>query len=100
MTPAFGMPDQLFDLLGVSRTLKLNRECDAFERRSGSFQPHLVGHVERATDIHLAVFDRHFVKMREPRNLRQQSERRAHQEIGQRRGSQVAAAPLLRFVGL
>ena len=99
MTAAFGVPDQLFDLLGVRRALKLNREGDAFERRSGSFQPHLVGDVERATNIHLAVFDRHFVKMREPRNLRQQSECRAHQEIGQRRGSQIAAAPFLRFVG-
>ena len=94
------MLDELLDLLGGRGTLKLDRESDAFERRSGSFQPHLVGHVERATDIHLAVFDRHFVKMREPRNLRQQSKRRAHQKIGQRRGRQVAAAALFRFVGL
>ena len=72
--------DKLFHLRRGRGTLQLDSEGDAVKRRSGSLQPKLVGNIEAATNVNLGVFDGNIVKMREPRNLGEQSKSRTHEE--------------------
>jgi hypothetical protein len=95
---AFCMLNQLFDLFRRRGTLQRDGESDVFERRPRTLQSKFVRDVKRATDIDLSFLDRNLVVMREPRNLSQQSKRRAHKKIRQRCRRGIGSAALLRLI--
>lgn len=72
--------DQFFHLLRRCGTLQVNHETDAVKGRAGTFQSELVRDIKAAANLNLALFDRNVVKMREPRNLGEQSKSGANQE--------------------
>src|SRR5262249_50680942 len=84
-----------FDLIWRRGTHESDGERDVFERRTRSFQAEFVRDIEGATDIDLSLLDRHFVEMREPRNLGKQSKRRAHKKIRKRCRRKIGAATIL-----
>jgi hypothetical protein len=72
--------DQFFHLLRRRGTLQVDGETDAVEGGAGAVQAELVRDIEAATNLNLAIFHRNIVKMREPRNLGEQSKSGAHEE--------------------
>ena len=72
--------DQLFHLLRRRGTLQVDGETDAVESGAGAVHAELVRDIEATTNLNLAIFDRNIVKMREPRNLGEQSKSGAHEE--------------------
>ena len=73
-------------------------ERDVFECRARTLQPKFVRDVKHATNIDLSFLDRHFVEMREPRNLGKQSKRSAHKKIRKRCRGEIGSAALLWLV--
>jgi hypothetical protein len=93
------MVNQFLYLLRSGGALDVDGEDHALECRARPFQAHFIRYVEGTPNIDLACFDRNFVKVREPRNLGEQSERRADEKVGQRRRALIGAAALLGLVG-
>jgi len=99
VTAALRVGDELADALGRGRALDGHGEGDFVEGGAGTFETELVGDIEATADIDPGILDGHIVERREPRHLGQESERRSHQEVRERRGPRVFSAPLGRLVG-
>jgi hypothetical protein len=80
MAAAPRMLDQFFHLLRRCGTLQLDIETDMVKGSAGAIQTKLVGDIKTATNVDLAILDGDIVKMREPRNLGEQSKGGAHEK--------------------
>ncbi len=99
MTALFCVQNQFPNLLFRSGTLDGHSERDTLEGGAGAFQAHFVSHVKRATNVDFTILYWNIIKVREPRNLREQSKGGANKKIRERSGSLVGATPLFRFIG-
>ena len=90
--------DQFLHLLGRCGTLQVDGETDAVKGGAGAVHAELVRDIKAAANLNLALFDGNIVKMREPRNLGEQSKGGADEEKRQGSRAQVGAAALLGFV--
>jgi len=98
MTGPFGMADEFLNWFRSGRAFYSYSKGYLFECGAGSVQSKFVSNIKSATNINLPIFNDNLVKVREPRNLRQQSESRPDEKIGKRSRSEVGPATLFRFV--
>ena len=83
---ALGMGDKLAHVARRGVTDHRQSDRDLFEIRWGVVNVIFLGVSERRTNVCGRVFDGDLVEWREPRQLRQQSKRRPHQQVLERRG--------------
>jgi len=99
MTASFRVHYQFPNLLFRGGTLDGHCERDTLKGGAGAFQAHFVRHVKRATNVDFTILYWNIVKVREPRNLREQSKGGANKKIREWSGSLVGATSLFRFIG-